>query len=472
MKSSVNKTVKLSLLTALIFTGIFSILQTSECNAQAIDFVKGADGSLVLQVEDAGGKFYVDGVETDVLQVFRDNGFNTIRLKIWHTPEDEYNSLPNVVKMAKRAKEMGFRFMLDFHYSDTWADPGSQYKPSAWEGLSFELLTDSIFAYTRDVIAELKGQGVLPDMVQIGNEITCGMLWNDGRVCNPYDTPQQWNRLGTLIKSAVNGLKESLDAGDEVKVILHFDNGASISGCRWWFDNITEEGVAFDLIGLSYYPWWHGSMTALRNNLNDLASRYGKDIIVVEGGYPWTLAWNDNMHNFVGLPDQLHEGYPATVEGQANFLRDLMNIIHTTIDERGKGFVYWSPEYITAPMQESPWENIALFDFDGEVLPSITVFDEQPGIEENITQRPFSLHQPYPNPFRNETTLRFTIHSQTNVNIAIYDQTGRLVANLLEAELPPGTHSVKWHPGSRPAGIYPLQFISKGFVQIRKLVVQ
>lgn len=453
-------------LPAIVFTLLVSINSLSQVNT----FIKGADGSFVNQVEDAGGKYYDDGTEKDVLQIFKDNGFNYIRLKLWHTPENEYNSLPNVMEMAKRAKDLGYGFLLDFHYSDTWADPGHQEKPASWEGLAFNILADSIYEYTKYVITQLKSQNTLPDMVQIGNEITCGMLWDDGKVCNP-ETPQQWNQLGILIKRAIEGLNESLDSGEEVKVIIHFDNGASNSGCRWFYDNILDQEIEFNIIGLSYYPWWHGTLTELKNNLNDLSPRYKKDIIVVEGGYPWTLAWNDNVNNIIGSTEQLHPGYPATVEGQANFLKEVMDIIHKIPENRGKGFMYWSPEWVTAPQLGSPWENVALFNFDNEVLESIKVFDDQSGNGEGIMIKPFKLNNPHPNPFRTKTTIEFKLKSKEMVELTVYNAIGRKVDTIINKQIDAGNYSIQWNATGLPAGVYYLRFQSGGFIQARNVVI-
>ena len=258
----------------------------STCIGQHSDFVKGADGSLLDQVEQSDGVFYEDGEETDAYAIFKNHGFNNIRLKLWHTPELPYNGLERVKMMAKRAAVLGLSITLDFHYSDTWADPGHQTKPAAWSDASFTALTDSVRNYSRNVIFQLRLQNSLPEYIQLGNEITCGMLWDEGRVCDPWNTDEQWNKLGLLIKNAIQGVYEALLPEDEVKIIIHFDNGGNNAACRWFYDNIQEENIEYDVIGLSFYPWWHGDLDDLENNLNDLASRYSKDVMVVETGYP------------------------------------------------------------------------------------------------------------------------------------------------------------------------------------------
>jgi len=184
---------------------------------------------------------------------------------------------------------------------------------AAWKNLTFQVLKDSVYQYTRRVITALKNQNTLPDMVQIGNEITCGMLWDDGRVCGQYDTPQQWTQLAELLNAGIRGVKESLTAGDTVQIMIHIDRGGDNPGSRWFFDHLLAQNVNFDIIGLSYYPWWHGTLSDLEFNTYDLAQRYGKEIVIVETAYPWTLDWYDNTHNIVGDSSQLLGGYPATV---------------------------------------------------------------------------------------------------------------------------------------------------------------
>jgi arabinogalactan endo-1,4-beta-galactosidase len=370
---------------------LFNLVVFSTANAQidSTTFIKGADVSFIPQIQDLGGVYRENGIPQDPLKIFKDHGVNYIRLKLWHTPIESYNNLEKILYMAKRIKERNLKFLLDFHYSDTWADPGRQRKPVAWVGLPFETLKDSVYAYTKNVMQALCNQQTLPEMVQIGNEITPGMLWNDGRVGGSFDTPQQWRNLGELIKAGVRAVHESCDASDSVRIMIHLDRGGDNAACRWYFDNLIAQGVAFDIIGLSYYPWWHGTLSAVRANLNDLAVRYGKDLIIAETAYPWTLQWFDGVNNIVGSANQLHAGYPATVDGQASFLAELMKIVRQVRDQKGSGIFYWAPEYISVQPLGSSWENNALFDFSGNVLPSMAVFQEQPppGTPINVTVR-------------------------------------------------------------------------------------
>jgi len=358
----------------ILFTYSAAVAQT-----QSTQFLKGADVSFIPQIEDLGGVYRANGIPEDPLKIFKDHGINCIRLKIWHSPSENYNNLEKIMYMARRIKDRDLKFLLDFHYSDTWADPGRQTKPAAWVGVPFEALKDSVYEYTKAVMKALCDQGTLPDLVQIGNEITQGMLWNDGRVGGSFDNPQQWSKLGELIKAGVRGVRESCDGGDSVRIMIHRDRGGDNPGSQWFFGNLLSQGVDFDIIGLSYYPFYsgHGTLDQLRANLNDLASLYGKELIIAETAYPWTLQWFDNNNNIVGEPGQLHSGYPASVDGQKGFLRNLMNIVRSVPNQKGVGLFYWAPEYISVQPIGSPWENLALFDFSGSALSSLEVFREE-----------------------------------------------------------------------------------------------
>ncbi len=343
--------------------------------AQGSGVIRGADLSALPAVEERGGMFREFGVRRDALSLFADHGVNFVRLRLWHTPPDGTCTLERTLQLAERAKAAGSRVLLDIHYSDTWADPGAQTPPAAWVGLTHGELADSVYRYTLDVMRAFRMRGVLPDIVQLGNEITCGMLWNDGRVCDGFDTPTQWAKLADLLQCGIRGVRDSLQGGDTVKIMIHVDRGGDNAGSRWFFDHLFQLGVNADILGLSYYPWWHGSLDNLRENLHDLALRYGKDIVVVETAYPWTLDWCDATGNVVGDSSQLHPGYPATPEGQRRFVRDLLATVQSVPNGKGVGMFYWAPEWITAPTGGSPWENLAMFDCAGNVQPSVCAFD-------------------------------------------------------------------------------------------------
>lgn len=337
--------------------------------AAALLPLRGVDASFLPAIEAHGGAYFTaSGAPADALQIFAGYGANLLRLRLWHTPAGEHAGLAHSLALAQRAHALGMRLLLDFHYSDTWADPGHQTKPAAWQGLSFAELQVAVHAYTRDVLLAFKQQGTLPEIVQLGNEITSGILWDDGRVGGAYD--DNWEQLIALLNAAASGVRAALAPGEQVLIMLHLDSGGNNATCRWFLDQIVAAEFPFDLIGLSYYPWWHGDLAGLSANLADLATRYAKPLVIVETGYPWTLAWNDDTHNLVGVPEQLLPGYPATPSGQADFLAALRAVVAAVPGGLGAGVLYWSPEAISAPGYGSAWENVATFDFDGYPLPA------------------------------------------------------------------------------------------------------
>lgn len=443
------------------------------------EFIKGFDVSMLQQIEDNGGLYFENGVQKDALQILKDHGANYIRLRLWHTPAENYNNLSKTLLMSKRIKNNGFRFLLDFHYSDSWAEPGKQTKPAAWNSLSFSELKDSIYSYTFNVISAFKSQNALPDIVQIGNEITCGILWNDGRVCDDFDTPQQWQQLAELLNKAIAGVNDNLEAGDSVKIMIHIDRGGDNNGARWFFDNLFSQNVKFDMIGLSFYPWWHGTLGDQQFNLDDLALRYNKDIVVVETAYPWTLDWFDNVNNIVGDSTQLLNGYPASVDGQKNFLTDEISIIKNTNSNRGKGIFYWAPEWISVQPFGSPWENVTLFDFYGEVLASITAFEDITNhVDDEYSFNDFVLFQNYPNPFNPTTLIKYTIpnverqaSSLYQTTLKVYDVLGNEVTTLTNDEKPAGTYEVKFKGKGLAGGIYYYRLTAGTFSTAKKMIL-
>lgn len=250
--------------------------------AKITDKIIGADISFLPQLEDRERKFYdKNGQQADVLKILRDHGFNYIRLRIFDHPElakagyspgRGFCDLAHTKQMAKRIKAAGMKLLLDFHYSDTWADPQRQNTPVAWGNLDFNTLKDSVYTYTKNVMQALKDQGTVPEMVQIGNEINHGMLWPDGEINN-------LDSLSTLIYAGIRGAKE---INPSVIIMLHIALGGQNDEARFFIDNMLSRKVPFDVIGLSYYPKWHGTLDDLKNNMTDLAKRYNKYVMVAE----------------------------------------------------------------------------------------------------------------------------------------------------------------------------------------------
>lgn len=337
-------------------------------------FYKGMDLSFQPEIIDWNTKYFDDeNNEIELLSFLKSKGVNLIRLKLWHSPDTNYNNLNSVINYAKLVKQNGMNLLLDFHYSDTWADPGKQFIPQAWEALEFSQVNDSIYEYTKHVIELMKSKNVMPDLVQIGNETNSGMLWDYGKVGEGFN--DNWPNYTTLIKSAINGIKD-IEGATDIKIILHF---AGYEGAEWFFDNITSRGVDYDIIGLSFYSIWHGnSLNSLKIELNSIASKYQKKIMIVETAYPFTLEWNDNTSNFWGDQNQLISDFPATPAGQKAFMIELNSVIKSINNNRGIGYCYWAPDWIAFKGQEatngSVWENAAVFDFDSKALPITEAF--------------------------------------------------------------------------------------------------
>jgi arabinogalactan endo-1,4-beta-galactosidase len=303
----------------------------------------------------------------DAFTILRRHGFTAVRLRLWHTPSGAAGGLDEMLDLAKRARRSGMKLLLDLHYSDHWADPGRQNPPAAWRGLPFGTLADSVRRHTREVLATLVAQGTPPDLVQLGNEITSGMLWDTGRVGGRFDTPAQWRQLGTLLGEAARGVREVVPAA---RIVLHVDCAGDAAGCRRFFDRISAEKVDFDVVGLSYYPWWHGPLEGLERTLATLARAHERDVLIVETAYPWTLTPAHPGPHLVGLRSQLHAGFPATIEGQGRFLARLRDLVVATPKGRGIGVFYWEPAWIGGSTPGWEWENAGLFGSDGRLLDS------------------------------------------------------------------------------------------------------
>jgi arabinogalactan endo-1,4-beta-galactosidase len=332
--------------------------------------ILGADISSLKKSEDMGGVYrYADGTEADALQILKDQGLNYARLRVWVDPADGYHDKAEILEMATRLKKEDIKLLVDFHYSDNWADPGKQIKPAAWKDYDFEQLKRAVYDHTFDVCNSLVAQGTPPDMVQVGNEINAGMLWPDGK----YD---QMDNLAALLKEGYRAVK---DCNSSTPVMLHIAEGGDNDLARWWFDNMTRREVPFDVIGISYYPYWHGSLGELQYNLNDISARYDKDVIVVETSYAFTDQDNDDFPNIVDQKLAVQD-YPLTPEGQREMLRDIMSVVRAVDNGRGLGVFYWDATWTavkgngwdnTNPAAGNAWENQALFDFDGKMLPAL-----------------------------------------------------------------------------------------------------
>jgi len=331
-------------------------------------FYVGADLSALPIYEQRGAKFSKSGQVGDALALLRTEGMNGVRLRLFVAPKPEGivdNSLDYTVALARRVKASGAAFMLDLHYSDTWADPQKQAKPAAWEALAFDDLVTRVGTYTRDVLARFEREGLRPDFVQIGNEITNGLLWPEGRV--KFGAPADedtaaWSRLARLLRAGIDAVPRG---PGQPKIVLHIESGGNLDKSLWWFRHVRAAGLGYDIIGLSYYPDWHGGLANYRRTLAALAEEFRQPIMVVEAGYPWKTAkkWTEKAHM----------DWPLTPAGQAQFLRDVVQAVREIPHGLGAGVWYWHPESI--PLRgRYAWEGgtCALFDEEGRMLPGAT----------------------------------------------------------------------------------------------------
>lgn len=325
------------------------------------EFYRAADLSDWPEISRANLQFYdKDSLPADFLDILQKNGLNTVRLRIWHRPENQHHSLAEVDSFVRELKSRGLKIWLCVHLSDTWADPAHQKLPQAWEALSYADLKDSLYRYIYQINQKIK-----PEILQIGNEINPGFLLPFG---DRFQAPSQFR---SLIDTAILAARNAYPASE---IMLHY---AGIdAGAQSFFENLAS--ADFDIIGLSYYPLWHGkSLTALKNRFIALGQSNSQKLMVAETAYPFTLAWNDWTHNIVGSEDQLIPGYSASPEGQFRFLREVRSIVSNV--PNGIGFGYWGGELIAWKGPEatdaSPFENQALFNFNRKALAVQAVFN-------------------------------------------------------------------------------------------------
>jgi arabinogalactan endo-1,4-beta-galactosidase len=300
---------------------------------------KGADASWLTQMEDSGYKFYDSaGTAMDCMQVLKGVGINVIRLRVWVNPATRYNGTADVVAKAVRAKNLGMRVLIDFHYSDTWADPGHQTKPAAWASYDFTTLTSTVYSYTQSVLDSLQAAGVVPSWVQVGNETDNGMLWPDG------EASTNMANYAALVNAGYNAVKS---VSDTIQVIVHVSNGYDNAHFEWLFDGLKANGAQWDIIGMSLYPSatdWASYNTSCLANMNDMVSRYNKPVMICE----------------VGMP----ENYAATCE---SFIADLIHKVRAVSGGKGLGVFYWEPE------SYDNWQGYGLGAFDDTGKPTVAM---------------------------------------------------------------------------------------------------
>lgn len=368
------------------------------------DFIKGVDLSSVMAEENSGVKYYgFGGEEQDVFMTFAEAGFNYVRLRVWNDPYDEdgngygggNNDLKTAVLLGKRATDAGMRVLIDFHYSDFWADPSRQYAPKAWEGMDLTEKSEALYEYTKESVSELLEAGVDVGMVQIGNEINNGMSGETDR-----------EKVAVLLKAGSRAVREVSEAGGrDIKIAVHYTDIAKRSEFTDIIDGLIASELDFDMIGVSYYPFWHGSFEDMKSTLELIQKKYGKQAFVAETSYAYTLKDGDGNGNVFSGSDAV-SGYPVTVDGQADMMRDICKAVR---ESGGLGIFYWEgawipvgpagadnssvwekygsgwassyasdydPEHAGKYYGGCTWDNQALFDFEGKPLESLGIFKD------------------------------------------------------------------------------------------------
>ena len=275
--------------------------------------------------------------------------------------------------MAKEAHSLGMKVLLNFHYSDDWADPQHQIVPAAWKDLDLVQLAKATEDHSYVVTKALVDQGTPPAMIQVGNEIRVGMQWPIGKLTSD----KSYDPLSTLMKAGTNGVERAMPKNAHYQMMIHHDQGGSLIECLKFYAELERRKVRFDVIGLSYYPWWHGTLTDLEATLNGLARTFRRDVMVVETAYPFTRDGADKTGNFVWEKTNLNCEYPASIDGQVGFMNRLHKIVRSVPDRHGIGVVYWAPEYVAQPGIQTPCENLALFDFEHRALPGLMALCEK-----------------------------------------------------------------------------------------------
>lgn len=415
------------------------------------------DLSTLQAVEENGGKFFDNGQQADAMEILQGYGMNLVRLRLWNDPFDENGNpygagggdIETVLALAKRAKKLGVGWLLDFHYSDFWADPGKQRVPKAWRGMNEKELEQAVYEYTLQILNRCREEDIVPQMVAVGNELSNGLLWPLGQL--PSGRKQEellyaYKNVAAFVSAGIRAVRDFEDnqrigsnldntneavagmtgekevqsivqdaenraecaieaiAANKIPVMIHLDNGGNNALYRSWFDHyFANGGEDFEYIGLSYYPFWHGTLDMLQNNMNDIAKRYGKKLVVAEVSMGFTM---EDYAAYEKLTPGERKGmatkpeiaakipYPVTPQGQADFMRDCIRVIRQVPDNLGCGFIYWEPAWLPVPnvgwanaascayIQEpgpygNEWANQALFDYDGNALPALQVIEKE-----------------------------------------------------------------------------------------------
>lgn len=342
------------------------------------ELLLGADLSYVNEIENCSEGYFLNGNKTDVFKIFTQKGARLVRMRLWHNPAlvpptfSAFSGLEDVEKTLLRAKTNGMQTLLAFHYSDTWADPSKQWIPDAWRNISdIQIIGDSLYRYTYSTLKKLGNKNLLPEMVQVGNEINSEILQQTNTLKPEID----WQRNSFLLKKGIQAVRDySSSTGKKIEIMLHIAQPENVEG---FFNQATSFGVTdFDWIGFSYYPKWSEvPLTQIGENVKKFISRFNKKVMIVETAYPYTLENFDNQSNLL-FSDALEPGFPATPEGQKQFM---IALTQKVLEAGGLGVVYWEPAWVANSCPTlfgtgSSWENAAFFDAQNQ-NDALPVFD-------------------------------------------------------------------------------------------------
>lgn len=364
----------LSVLTILTVIMLFLafMLPVNSPEKKADTFYIGGDLSSIMEIEENGGVFYDNtGKETDVFLILKENGMNSIRIRIWNDPVDEtgasygcgHNDLETAIQIGKRATDCGMRVFIDFHYSDFWADPSSQEVPKHWKHMTLPEKEQALYTYTKDSLQTLLDNGVNVTMVQIGNETTSGLSGET-----------EWENITSLMSMGSKAVRETaLENDREILVAVHFTEYKHFD---WYASMLKLYNVDYDVFAASYYPYWHGSLDGLESSLQNIIQKYNKKVLIAEFAYPYNFTNQDNTANNISFGSSLSFPYTVSKNGQAECITDIYKTA-TALGDDCLGLFYWEPAWISIPNSDyagSPWENQALFDENGKPLPALRSF--------------------------------------------------------------------------------------------------
>lgn len=423
----------------LVLGALLCFLAISTTSLKAQTYAKGADVSWLDQMEASGYKFYNNnGTQQDLFTILKGKGMNSIRLRVWVKPTGGWCDKADMLWMAKRAKAAGMRIMVDFHYSDTWADPGQQNKPVAWRTYDLNGLMKAVYDHTYDVMNTLKANGIYPEWAQVGNETNNGMLWEQGRAS------VNMKNFAWLVNSGYNAIK-AVNSG--TKVIVHLSNANDNAMYRWMFDGLRANGAKWDIIGMSVYPTtsnWASNNTAAFNNMKDMVARYGSSIMICEAGMDVTAA--------------------ATCK---SFLTDLINKNRSLPSGKGLGVFYWEPQCY------NNWQGYGkgAFGSNGRPTVALDAFLLNTGrtaLENEIVQNT-DVFKAFPNPYLNELTIEYTLEKNQAVAVTLYDGKGNVKKQLVNEVQTKGAYSLAIKENIEP-GIYFVKITHGSYSAVRKVI--